>query len=274
MLTPLVFDAVETALTVVGRPRRHEKCPKAGAMGEMDPEERPSPSAGNLQRRLAGLSLSLVVGLLLGVVALYVFAALAEDVAGRETQVLDGAVLAALQQYHSPTLDLVALVVSAMGEVGLVVVLGLSLLFFAWRRYWGVVLALALTTVGAELLDTALKAFFQRPRPSLVPSPVAAQVFSFPSGHAMVSVAFYLCLAYVGWRLLHGWRRVACAAVLIALIVAIGLSRLYLGVHYLTDVIAGYLAGFVWVDAVLIGVGSLFPAISPGGPAPPPDSPR
>ncbi|MCL5110745.1 MAG: phosphatase PAP2 family protein [Chloroflexi bacterium] len=50
---------------------------------------------------------------------------------------------------------------------------------------------------------------------------------------------------------------------------AIGLSRLYLGVHYFTDVVAGYLAGFVWVDAVLIGVGNLFPDVGPGAPGPP-----
>jgi hypothetical protein len=80
---------------------------------------------------------------------------------------------------------------------------------------------------------------------------IPAQAFSFPSGHAMVSMAFYCFLAYVSWRVLRGWQRAAWAAGLLLLVLLVGLSRLYLGVHYLTDVAAGYLAGFIWADAVI-----------------------
>jgi len=67
---------------------------------------------------------------------------------------------------------------------------------------------------------------------------------------ASVAATCYLFLSYLAWRLLRGWARLACVT---GLALLIGLSRLHLGVHYLTDVLAGYAAGFAWTDAVIIG---------------------
>jgi undecaprenyl-diphosphatase len=67
-----------------------------------------------------------------------------------------------------------------------------------------------------------------------------------------MSAAFFLFLGYLGWRLFRGWSRLLLAAGLVVLVLLIGLSRLYLGVHYLTDVIAGYVAGFIWTDTVIV----------------------
>ena len=69
----------------------------------------------------------------------------------------------------------------------------------------------------------------------------------------MVSLATYGFLAYLGWRLLRGRWRVLWVGALALLVILIGLSRLYLGVHYATDVLAGYLAGFIWLDSIIIG---------------------
>jgi undecaprenyl-diphosphatase len=125
-------------------------------------------------------------------------------------------------------------------------------LFRGWRR--GALLVL-LTIAGAWLLDTGLKLFFGRARPEpfydYYPAPSS---YSFPSGHALFAVCFFGGLAVLLTHRLN--RRVAQVAVwlLAALIILlIGSSRVYLGVHYPTDVVGGYAVGLAWVTAVAFG---------------------
>jgi membrane-associated phospholipid phosphatase len=113
---------------------------------------------------------------------------------------------------------------------------------------------LAVTLIGAQLLTWILKATFERPRPSFEDPVATASWFSFPSGHALSSVAVYGALAYLfvsGGRSSQARALLAGLALLVALI---GFSRLYLGVHYLTDVLAGYSAGLAWL---LLAIGLL-----------------
>jgi membrane-associated phospholipid phosphatase len=114
---------------------------------------------------------------------------------------------------------------------------------------------LAVVLVGAQLLTWILKAIFERPRPSFTDPVATASWFSFPSGHALGSLAVYGALAYVVARRLDSARARVAVVVGAALLVAtIGFSRLYLGVHYLTDVLAGYSAGLA---LLLLAVGLL-----------------
>ncbi len=205
------------------------------------------------ERQLAALGLTLAVGFVTGLVSLYAFAVLADEVLRQQTDLLDLLVLAQLQQFKSPTLDLLARVASFMGSEGVAIIGVLLVAALAWRGRWGAAGGLVLAAGGAQLLNDVLKGEFHRVRPSPVLGMLPVQAFSFPSGHAMVSAAFYTCLAYLSWRVLHGWARPVCTAGLLLLVLAIGLSRLYLGVHYFTDVVAGYLAGFLWTDAVILG---------------------
>ncbi|HLH22208.1 MAG TPA: phosphatase PAP2 family protein [Chloroflexota bacterium] len=217
---------------------------------------------------LAAFGLTLAVGFAAGLLALYLFAALAYEVMRQQTDLLDLGVLAWLQQFKSPALDALAWAVSLMGSQAvavLVVVLGVV---YALRGRWGAAVGLVLVTGGAQLLNDVLKGEFHRVRPAPVLGMIPVQAFSFPSGHAMVSAAFYGFLAYLSWRVLRGWWRTASTLALLALVLAIGLSRLYLGVHYLTDVLAGYLAGFVWADTVILGSRLLARRRAP---PPPPD---
>jgi len=214
-------------------------------------------------RQLMALGLALVLGFGLAALSLVLFAALAEDVMEQQTVHLDGAVLAALQQFHSPVLHAAAEGFSAIGAVGVLVVLVVLLAWFARRGRWGTAVALLLTTAGAQGLNDLLKELFHRARPAVVTSHLLGQSYSFPSGHAMVSAAFFGFLAYFGWRELRGGYRLAWCVGAAVLILLIGLSRLYLGVHYLSDVAAGYLAGFLWLDGVLIGANLLARRPSP-----------
>jgi undecaprenyl-diphosphatase len=224
--------------------------------------------------RLAALGLALGLGLGAALLALWVFAALADEVMEQDTAQLDNAVLAALRAHQSPLLDSLAWFGSMLGAELLAVFALVLVAALGWQRRWGAVVGLLLTVVGAQLLNDVLKDWFHRTRPAPVGALIPAQAFSFPSGHAMVAAAFYLFVGYLAWRLIAGRWRIVCAAVLVLVAFLIGLSRLYLGVHYLTDVAAGYIAGIAWTDAVIVAghvlvrrnrrAGPLRPASAPG----------
>lgn len=202
--------------------------------------------------RIGKAGVVLALGFSAGLASLLLFAELAGEVAADATLAFDTAFLEYLQSFASPGLTVFFEVVSFLGGDGLNVLLVLVVGFLLVRRRWGAAVGLFLATGGAHLLNSLLKDAFQRPRPAPVETWIAAQHFSFPSGHAMIGAAFYVFLGYLAWRLLQGVPRIAATAGFLALIVLIALSRVYLGVHYLTDVVAGVLAGFVWADSVII----------------------
>lgn len=203
--------------------------------------------------KLAQFGGIVAAGFVAAVLVLYGFAWLANEVLEQETQAIDTATLNFLQQFASPQMTLAAHFVSLLGSEVVLAITALLLIVLAWQRRWGRAVTLVLVTGGAEVLNNLLKSLFHRTRPEPVIGILAAQQFSFPSGHAMVSAAFYFYLAYVVWRLVHGvWRWVLVGG-LILLVLLIGVSRLYLQAHFLSDVIAGYLAGFLWTDAVILG---------------------
>jgi len=109
----------------------------------------------------------------------------------------------------------------------------------------------ALAVVGANLVDGAVKLFFPRPRPDPWFDYPLPRTYSFPSGHAFVSFCFFLCLAEVIIR--DEWpmtRKLTIWLVAVLCTFTIGLSRVYLGVHYPTDVLAGYLAAIMWTTLI------------------------
>jgi undecaprenyl-diphosphatase len=137
------------------------------------------------------------------------------------------------------------------GAIAALVAIGLA----THRRRHAAVLILA-ATGGALLLNFLLKEICGRPRPAIVPHLVWAQLPSFPSGHAMVASAVYLTLGALLARVLPRWHAaiMVTAAMLTGLV---GLSRVFLGVHYPTDVIAGFLAGIAWATICWMVTGTL-----------------
>jgi undecaprenyl-diphosphatase len=106
------------------------------------------------------------------------------------------------------------------------------------------------STAGSAVLTAVLKGVFQRTRPELFDSGYHASFYSFPSGHATVAVGFYGMLTLVLAYRLRGRARWAVAVSGILVVLLIGFSRLYLGVHYPSDVVAGYLAALLWLVCV------------------------
>lgn len=116
----------------------------------------------------------------------------------------------------------------------------------------GEVLLLWVAVVGGVVLNLILKSLFSRPRP-LILTTIYAGNFAFPSGHAMSSMVAYGTLAYLIVRGASGnVVRVLSVVVAAVVIILIGLSRIYLGVHYATDVLGGYLIGFAWADLCIL----------------------
>jgi membrane-associated phospholipid phosphatase len=172
---------------------------------------------------------------------------------------LDGAVATWL---HSHATGVATDLVKAVTQLGgaaflLVVTLAASLVLLLKRRIAHAAL-MGAALVGAEGLNMALKAAFERPRPSFSEPLATAAGYSFPSGHAMVSLTVYGALAFVTATSVKSRpARMLVLGAALALVLAIGFSRLYLGVHYATDVLAAYTAGLAWLTLcglALLGV--------------------
>ncbi|HEY2897017.1 MAG TPA: phosphatase PAP2 family protein [Gemmatimonadaceae bacterium] len=205
------------------------------------PTDAPSAKAG------VGLLVALAVIALL----LWAFAALADgfNEKGRIAQ-LDLAVLDWLQQHGTESGEGVFVFVSWLGAPVLVAVDVVVAAWLALRRRWRWLALWAVAIVGGLLLDEMLKLAFHRARPSVASEFITKSSWSFPSGHAMNSLVGYAMLAFLLREHLTNTRaRLVVTIGAVILIAAIGFSRLYLGVHYLSDVTAGYLAGSAWVLA-------------------------
>jgi membrane-associated phospholipid phosphatase len=147
-------------------------------------------------------------------------------------------------------------VITRLGNVTTLIAVTLVAVVILWRRRErtdAVFVALAL--IGAQVLSTGMKLGFRRDRP-FFPDPLATEsTFSFPSGHALVSLAVYGSIALVLARHISSrGLRVLLFGATVLLIAAIGFSRLYLGVHFLSDVLAGYAAGVAWLALLYVAV--------------------
>jgi undecaprenyl-diphosphatase len=137
-----------------------------------------------------------------------------------------------------------------LGKPVWLAIITIPAVLFCWhRKHVRLALFLVVTTIGGGLLDTAVKLAVDRPRPSLEFPIATAFGKSFPSGHAMSSVVVYGSLLLVFFPVMsRAWRRRAFVG-FVTLMLVIGFTRLALGVHYLTDVLGGYVLGLAWLAA-------------------------
>jgi len=144
------------------------------------------------------------------------------------------------------------------GPLGLAVIVAIVAGVLAIRRRWRWVIYLAVTTGGGALLNMELKRYFARARPAVAEMLRRAHGYSFPSGHAMGSAVAFAALAYLAYRAAKSWSAAAAALALAAtLIASVALSRVYLGVHWVSDVAAGITAGLVWVTTTTVAYETL-----------------
>jgi undecaprenyl-diphosphatase len=199
----------------------------------------------------------LAVGLAVSAFVVWAFAGLADEVVEGDSRRFDRAVLLWIHSHTPGWLDGPMRLVTALGYYWVVVPLLAVGFFVFYRKGWRLsAILLVVSTAGSILLTTLLKAVFERARPELFNSGYAASFYSFPSGHATVAVGFYGTLTLILAYRLRGLARWAVVALGVLLVLLIGFSRLYLGVHYPTDVLAGYLAAPLW----LVFVGAVYVA--------------
>jgi undecaprenyl-diphosphatase len=182
----------------------------------------------------------------------WAFFAIADEVPENGWMIrVDMAVTAWLQAHGTERGESIFVIVSFLGAQVLATLLVGVAIALAVRRDWRRIFALAVTCGGGALLNVALKASFHRTRPTFAEE-FAATSWSFPSGHAMDSLIGYGLLAYwLGASFPHRRGRILFAAG--TLVVLIGYARIYLGVHYLSDVVAGYAAGLIWLTVCISG---------------------
>jgi membrane-associated phospholipid phosphatase len=208
-----------------------------------------SPEKASRLLPLGGLGAYLALGALVIVVATLTFAWIAKGVFANNFVAFDDGVITWLHGYWSPAANLVMLFFTTMGDLpALALLLGMVAVTLWSRGRWIDAAGLILAGAGAGILNQLMKGVFQRVRPDLIPSPFHLTSYSFPSGHSMGSIACYGMLAFVITRLLRRPLHRALVIVAAALIIfCVGLSRIYFGVHYPTDVLGGFLAGGAWL---------------------------
>ncbi len=204
--------------------------------------------------------LSLFFGALVLIGASWLFGGIAEDVvSGDPLTIVDAQLAAWLHSHSTPRLTQFMLIISNLhGMLAISIYALLFGLFLLWRqqRYW--LLAVILTVPGGMLLNVLMKLAFQRVRPGFIDPIFTLTTYSFPSGHTAGATLFYGVLAAFLVAHISMWRwRVSVVAAAILLVALVGFSRIYLGVHYLSDVLAAGAEGVAWLALCLTAIQTL-----------------
>lgn len=195
----------------------------------------------------------IVAGLALAAAILFAIGWLIKSPFKEYPAALDSSVRYALRQTQSPMWTALYLTVTKLGSTLYLSIVGcIAGLGFIVVRWFRPVLLLIIVMAGQAVLHHGFKWLFARPRPSALISYRTAEGSSFPSGHAIGAVCLYLAIAWIiSVRLENPAAKFGIWIFAILLVFLIGMSRAYIGVHYPTDVVAGFLAGAVWTAAVM-----------------------
>jgi len=155
----------------------------------------------------------------------------------------------------SPELTRVLILVTRIGSPSVLGMLGAVLTaVFLWRRWWRGFILLPVAMLGAHVLSAELKMAFHRPRPEALYGYHLPHSYSFPSGHALFAFCFFAAaVALVVPRVQSVAFRWLIGLVGAAAVLSIGFSRIYLGVHFASDVIASYAIGTLWMSLIAVG---------------------
>jgi len=201
-------------------------------------------------------SVRVLIGFFISALCLVLFALLAEDVLeqGRLLAV-DSALANELHRANTAYGIYAYKIISLFGYQILFPACAVIALILAARRQWLYLLAWVVALAGGQALNLLLKTLFARPRPVFADPVVVESYYSFPSGHSMMSLIAYGMLAYlIGLYIKNHYARIFVVFIAALAIVLIGISRMVLGAHYLSDVVGGFIAGGVWLATCIAAV--------------------
>ena len=211
--------------------------------------------ANSNRNELIWLIVTLVLSIISAVVLLNVFFLITDQVSTLQRVQADDIIMTKVISFRSPSLTPWVIRITNLGAAysyAVIIPVAALLLYFLNKR-WIVSVEAAIVLISASFLNSFLKNWISRPRPDTDLHLVEATSFSYPSGHAMSAMAFYGFLVYLTFKFIRPvWAKTFLVLLLTSLILAIGSSRVYLGVHYPSDVAAGFVAGATWLILCLL----------------------
>lgn len=210
----------------------------------------------NFTRKNEDLSyyLLMIFALIIFVVGINFFVELTEGISGTSLKSYDRTVTDFVISFRTPELTQFFQFITDLGDFyGYLIATALAALYFFMKfRNWKIILELLVVTILAALSNIALKRVINRQRPE-IEHLVVVESLSYPSGHSMSAMAFYGFLIYLSFRIkMSKWLRGFFVFLFVFLILGIGISRIYLGVHFPSDVLGGFTAGLIWVAFCVI----------------------
>lgn len=198
------------------------------------------------------ITTEIFIGVALCFFSLVLFVHFSEEVMEKDFENFDSAITHSVQAFRNPTLTYIMTEVTTLGSGTHILISSLVGIIFLIKKHKKESILFSLALIMGILINGALKTIIQRPRP-LDDALIIEKMSSFPSGHAMNAFIFFSLLSYFSYHFFQN-KKITLGLTIFSIccILAVGVSRVYLGVHHPTDVIAGYIAGFWWFITVLL----------------------
>lgn len=199
------------------------------------------------------LKVQLTQALIISIISLAGFAFLATMVTYDKIIRFDSIVISFIQGFEAPTLTVIMKLLTSIGSTVSIVPLSLLILLFLYKvlKHRSELILFVAVMVGSNILFLLLKLYFHRARPDLHRL-IEVSGYSFPSGHATNACSLYGILTFLLWKHIRTrLGRTILIVLSVMMILAIGVSRIYLGVHYPSDILAGYFLSILWLTTAI-----------------------
>ena len=196
----------------------------------------------------------LVIAFIISVVSIIGFSLISLLISDQKIIQFDRTIIDSVQGLETPSLTMIMKILTFIGSAPFVIVLSLCLLLFLYKvlHHRLELILFTAAILGSAILNGILKNIFHRVRPDLHRL-IDIAGYSYPSGHAMNAFTVYSIISFLLWRHISSrWGRIILIIVSMVMILAIGISRIYLGVHYPSDIIGGYFASGFWVTTAIL----------------------